>query len=164
MIKHKIYYALETTTPKGSVQYVGDHGLVEWIRQATLKEKPEDLVSLLAKYVARIVRVLVVKPLVQPQSQFHTYCIDEDGVRVNPLSLLEQGHQTLLGKVVNLLSSGDDEGCDGLVVVDREAFMELREEVHLMTGESYGSIREDDDEELVEEHKPDDEDPEGYDM
>ncbi len=50
--------------------------------------------------------------------------------------------QELLQKVIALLESGDDEGCDDLVVVDKEKFLAAREVVKDLTGAYYGSPNE----------------------
>ncbi len=52
----------------------------------------------------------------------------------------------LMEKVIALLNSGDDTGCDGLVVVGRSEFMALRKLVAEQTGEVCGSVEEDDEE------------------
>lgn len=49
----------------------------------------------------------------------------------------------LMEKVIALLKSGDDTGCsDGLVVVGRDEFMDLRKLVADQTGEVCGSVDE----------------------
>ena len=54
----------------------------------------------------------------------------------------------LMEKVTKLLDSGDDEGCDGLVVVGRKEFMDLRKMVKETTGEVCGYVSEDDDDDF----------------
>lgn len=49
----------------------------------------------------------------------------------------------LLGALLELLDSGSDEGCDGLVVVGREEFLKVRRIVKDMTGEDHGDVKED---------------------
>lgn len=44
----------------------------------------------------------------------------------------------LLAAAVELLESGDDEGCDGLVVVSADAYGMLQNIVQAMTGIQYG--------------------------
>lgn len=66
--------------------------------------------------------------------------------------LKKEDNKTLLQKAVDLLASGDDTGCDGLVVVGYKEYMELRKFVHELTGEWHGCIeQEGDDEEADEE-------------
>ncbi len=47
-------------------------------------------------------------------------------------------NQTLIEAVVSLLESGDDEGCDGLVVVTVKAYGQLRAALKLTTGQLAG--------------------------
>ena len=52
-------------------------------------------------------------------------------------------NEKLLEEAVSLLQSGDDTGCDGLVVVGATEFLALRKIVHKMTGHYYGSLEND---------------------
>ena len=47
-------------------------------------------------------------------------------------------NQTLIEAVVSLLESGDDEGCDGLVVVTAKAYGQLRAALKQITGQLVG--------------------------
>lgn len=44
----------------------------------------------------------------------------------------------LLAAAVELLESGDDEGCDGLIVVTADAYVWLQRVVQAQTGIQYG--------------------------
>jgi hypothetical protein len=45
----------------------------------------------------------------------------------------------LLSAAIELLESGDDEGCDGLVVISSDAYVTLQLVVQAMTGIQYGA-------------------------
>lgn len=46
----------------------------------------------------------------------------------------------MMNAVIELLESGDDEGCDGLIVVDIHKFVALQQLVKDATGIEYGSV------------------------
>jgi hypothetical protein len=56
---------------------------------------------------------------------------------------MTQSDAELLRRVIDLLNTGDDTGCDGLVVVNLQEFLTVRELVQEMTGQLCGSIRSD---------------------
>lgn len=47
-------------------------------------------------------------------------------------------NQSLIEAIVLLLESGDDEGCDGLVVVTAKAYRQLRDALEQSTGQLVG--------------------------
>jgi hypothetical protein len=51
----------------------------------------------------------------------------------------------LMTEVIELLRSGDDTGCDGLVVVGREELLAVRKLVQKHTGRLYGNVSDDED-------------------
>lgn len=63
----------------------------------------------------------------------------------------------LLEAAEQVLMSGDDTGCDGLVVVGLEEFLALREVVGKMTGHYLGSVNTDYDFEDEDEDEENDE-------
>ena len=64
---------------------------------------------------------------------------------------MNKQYDKLMEKVIELLESGDDTGCDDLVVVGRTEFMELRKIVEDQTGKTYGCVDEEEEEDDDEE-------------
>src|SRR5262245_41030237 len=63
-------------------------------------------------------------------------------VRGNRMGLTHQCREEALSAFLQaareVLESGDDEGCSGLVVVTESSYRRLREAVHALTGEYHG--------------------------